>query len=346
VPRLLPIVVVAFVLLPSAGALAATSEDLPRAHPVDVTAAGGSDGPIDAGARPRVPDYLKPSGAHAADHWTGTPGIKEEQYQDQHGHVLTFATDNASVDLGPYANLLASTYHGDEIELVHVFVTSASTLAEICGGDAAACYGADAPGETRGGVMIIAYEDAGADITHAVIHEYGHHIDNQTYNLGRSECGINGDGSRRWFFAREVDDQITETLTCDPRADWGRLLAEVYAEDYSQMAGIPRSEYHPAIVVDPPTTNEKNKLRQDLDQPFFPLTRKAKGRSSRNRTATFRLTTGLPVFLSVSKRKGVRSVSFRGCFLPGFRDVFTGTCRVVVKTKRARARFSFNVRVS
>jgi hypothetical protein len=227
-----------------------------------------------------------------------------------------------------------------------VFVTSASNLAQICGGDAAACYAADDPGRTRGGVMVIAYEDAGAAIDHAVIHEYGHHIDNNTYNLGSgSECGINGDGSRRWFFARQQDDNILQTLSCDPRAEWGELLAEVYAEDYAQMVGIPESEYHPAITVDPPTADEKARLKQDIDQPFFPLTRKAKGRSSSRRTYVFRLKTGLPVFLRATKRKGVSSVSFRGCFFPGFRDVYTGTCRVVVKTKRARARFSFNLNV-
>src|SRR6478672_8532070 len=150
------LLVLALLVLPAA----AQASDLPRAHPVDVgRAAGGSAGAIDAGARPRIPAYLRPAAwrrgvVHAADHWTGLD-VKEERYRDQHGHVLTLATDNASVDLAPFANLLASTYHRDEIELVHVFVTDEANLTRLCGATAAACYAADNGGRSRGGLMVI-----------------------------------------------------------------------------------------------------------------------------------------------------------------------------------------------
>jgi hypothetical protein len=256
--------------------------------------------------------------------------------------VLTLATDNAAVDLVPFANLLASTYHYGEIEFVHVFVTDGANLTQLCGASAAACYAADDPGRTRGGVMVVSYEDE--DIAHAVIHEYGHHVDNNTYNLGRlSDCGINGDGSRRWFFARDMQDRILDRLSCDPQGDWGQLLPEVYAEDYAQMVGIPRAEYHPAITVPPPSTAQKNQLKADLDSPFEPTTRKLKGRSSSSGVRTFRVRIGLPVFLSARKARGVRSVRTSGCNYQGFRNVFRGTCRVVVKTRKARSRFSLNL---
>src|SRR4051794_25311595 len=98
---------------------ASASAALPRAHPVDIgqTSSSGS-GPIDAGATPHIPPALKrwgKTGVHAAGE-----GLKQEQYRDQHGHVITLATDNFSVDLEPFANLLASTYHKDEIELLRV----------------------------------------------------------------------------------------------------------------------------------------------------------------------------------------------------------------------------------
>src|SRR3954469_16466574 len=304
---------------------------MPRAHPVDVSQAQGPSATIDAGATPRIPAWLErwASGdVHAADHWSGLD-VKEEHFRDQHGHVLTLATDNAAVDLAPFANLLASTYHHDEIELVHVFVTDEANLTRLCGATAAACYAADNPGKSRGGLMIISYEDD--NITHAVIHEYGHHIDTNTYNLGRlSDCGTSGDGSRRWFFARDMQDRILDRLSCDPEGDWGTLLPEVFAEDYAQMVGIPRSQYHPAISVPPPTAGEKRQLRADIDSPFLPSTRKVHGRG----TTAFRVRLSLPVFLAARNRHGVRSISTSGCAYRAFNNVFKGTCRVVVRTKK------------
>jgi hypothetical protein len=340
VRRILALIVLSLVL----PATAAADSDLPHAHPVDLSGVEAPPELPDLNATPRIPDWLKPSNrgqAHAADHWAGMP-VKEEQYQDDHGHVLTLATDNAGVNLAPFANLLASTYHYGEIEFIHAFVTDEANLTRLCGASAAACYAADDPGRTRGGVMVVSYEDN--DIAHAVIHEYGHHVDNNTYNLGRlSDCGINGDGSRRWFFARDMQDRILDRLSCDPEGDWGQLLPEVFAEDYAQMVGIPRTEYHPAITVPPPSTRQKNQLRADLDSPFTPITRKLAGRASSSGTRAFRVRIGLPVFLSTRKTRNVRSVRTSGCSYRGFRNVFQGTCRVVVTPKKPRTRFSLNL---
>ena len=344
-PRFLPLALAVAAL--AAAAPAAEASGLRKAHPVDISGVHGDPHLADPFAKQHVPPQLRAwsrsvgkNGIHAADHWSGMD-VKEEQFEDQHGHVLTFATDNKSVDLLPYANLLASTYHYDEIERVHVFVTSSAKLTSICGSDAAACY---APDQDRAGtgLMIISYEDS--DITHAVIHEYGHHIDNNTYNLERvSKCTLDGDGSRRWFFERQMQDNILDRLTCDPKADWGQLLPEVYAEDYAQMVGIPRSEYHPAIQVPPPTTREKAALRADIDKPFGPSSQKVKGRSNASRTAVFRAKISVPVFAKLRSARGVKSVSLRGCSLRGADGVFKGNCRMVVKTKRPRQPFSFNL---
>jgi hypothetical protein len=302
---------------------------------------------VDPYAKQHVPAQLRAwsrrsaHGVHGADHWTGMD-VAEQQFEDQHGHVLTFATDNKGLDLTPYANLLASTYHFDEIERVHVFVTSGAKLTEICGSDAAACYAADGSERPFSGLMIISYEDE--DPTHAVIHEYGHHIDNNTYNLGGlSDCGIDGDGSRRWFFARQMQDNILERLSCDPQPGWGQLLPEVFAEDYAQLVGLPPEEYHPAIQVQPPTTAQKNALKKDIDRPFGPTTQKVKGRSNRGRTASFRAKLSIPVFAKLRSAHGIKSAAFRGCSLPGVDGVFKGSCKLVVKTKHARQKFSFKL---
>jgi hypothetical protein len=315
---------------------------LPLAHRVDL---GGAHAPArlpDPAAKPRIPAYLKLSSHPGSVHAAGLTPVKEEQFRDEHDHVLTLATDNADVDLVPYANLLASTYHYGEIEYIRVFVTSGANLTRICGSDAAACYAADDPGNSPAGVMIVSYEDA--DVTHAVIHEYGHHVDNNTYNLGGlSDCGISGDGSRRWFFARQMQDNILDNLSCDPQPGWGQLLPEVFAEDYAQMVGIPKSEYHPAISLPPPTARQKNALRTDMDSPFLPTARRVTGRSSRRGTDTFRFRSTVPVFVEARNAHGVRSVRLYRCAYPGVTGAFHGTCRVVVKTKVAAARYRFRL---
>jgi hypothetical protein len=340
-PRSLLAALAALLLLP---ATAAAHDHKPvPVDGIDFAAAVAEEG---AGTQPvlhmdpQIPSWLK-GGVRAADHF-GAAEVKQQQFQDEHGHILTLATDNPGVDLEPFAAMLAGIpYHGGEIEFLHAFVTSRTGIEQICGADAAACYGADAPGRSPGGAMVISYEDP--DILHAVVHEYGHHIDTNTYNLdGIRGCDVSSDGSRRWFFAREMEDRILENLTCDPRADWGQLLPEVFAEDFAQLNGIPREEYHPAITVNPPSRRQLGALDADLTQPFGPDSQKVKGRGKRG-VANFTLSSNIPVFIAFRQRKGVRSIKVRGCNYEGFKDVYAGKCRVKVKTKRPRGRFSFRV---
>lgn len=335
--RLLPALAAAAALIAPAAAQA-----LPRAHPIDVSGPHGPPHLADPYAKQHVPPQLRAWSLGRGKLRLARAEVREQRFEDQHGHILTLATDNDAVDLTPYANLLASTYHREEIELVRVFVTSGSNLTRICGSDAAACYAADGPEHPFSGLMVISYDDE--DPTHAVIHEYGHHIDNNTYNLGGlSDCGIDGDGSRRWFFARQMQDNILQRLSCDPQPGWGQLLPEVFAEDYAQLVGIPREEYHPEIQVRPPTTAQKSALRQDIDEPFAPSTQKVRGHSNGGRVASFRLRLTIPAFAKFRSAHGVKSVAFRGCSYPGVDAVFKGKCKMIVKTKRARQRFSFKL---
>jgi hypothetical protein len=338
-PRILLAAVAALLLLPAA---ASAHDHKPTPiEGADIPAAIAEDGagrlPV-LHMNPHIPKWLA-RGVSAASHF-GPSELKQEQFQDEHGHILTLATDNPAVDLQPYAGLLAGIRtHGDEMGSLHTFVTNRAGIEEICGADAAACYG-QVPGEP-GGVMVISYEDD--DIVHAVIHEYGHHMDRNTYNLGGIRgCDIGSDGSRRWFFAREMEDRILDRLSCDPRGDWGTLLPEVFAEDFAQLNGIRRDEYHPAITVNPPSRRQLAALETDITNPFEPQAERVSGRARRG-VANFSVTTNIPVFLEFDKRRGVRSVKALGCNFEGFRDVFAGRCRVQVKTKRPRGRFSFRL---
>ena len=297
------------------------------------------------GMDPKIPAWLKRQsrdGVRSADHWSDQPLYREEQFQDQDGHVLTFATSNPAVDMTPFAEMIAGIpSHGDEVEFVHVYVVDQAGIESICGADAAACYAADRPGRLRSGVMILSYEDT--NIFHAVVHEYGHHMDTNTYNLaGRLGCDVASDGSRRWFWERQVDDNILAQLTCDNEADWGTLLPEAFAEDFAQLNGIPRDRYHPAIVVDPPSGRQLTALAADIESPFSPQARKVTGRARRG-VDNLSLTVNIPVFLSFRQKKGIRSVKALGCNFARFRDVFAGKCRIRVKTKRPRGRYSFRL---
>ena len=76
---------------------------------------------------------------------------------------------------------------------------------------------------------------------HIVVHEYGHHMDNQLVNLAGLGygCDVDGDGSRRWFFARDLEDRIfNRGFDCSPATPWDHLLPELFAEDFTRANGL------------------------------------------------------------------------------------------------------------
>ena len=267
--------------------------------------------------------------------------MNEQLFRDPDGNLLTMATDRAGLDLMPWASVLAATYHHAEIERVHVFVTDGATLRSICGDQAQACYGPDDPGRLLTGVMVIAYDDR--DVVHSILHEYGHHVDNQLYNLnGLDGCDFSSDGSRRWFFSREVANSILEKTSCDPEMGWEYLLGELYAEDFAQLSGLGLAQFDPRLPVGPPATADIGALRRDMDSPFVPFSRVFKGRF-RSTRARRDLSLDAPAFLSWSSQYGVRKVSAANCSFAEFTNVFDGGCALsIFRSGRAKA---YRVRV-
>jgi hypothetical protein len=269
---------------------------------------------------------------------------KVETYEDQHGHAITIETDNDAVDLRPFAAILAATYHDDEISRLYVGVISNAGVSATCGAQAVACYFPRR--NSPEGLMVVSYQDD--DIAHTMFHEYGHHMDNQLYNLdGRAGCRFDNDGSRRWFFTRDLEDRILERTTCNPDADWSSLLGELYAEDYAQLSaqasGTPISGFDPRMPAPPPTPTVLASLRRDIDRPFVPHTRKLRG-SFRRRTVKRTIGLDAPSFLRLTSASEIRRAKASGCATP-YQGVYRGRCTLSLTRKGRARRYRVGVRI-
>jgi hypothetical protein len=230
--------------------------------------------------------------------------LRTEQWHDDQGRVITISTDLETVDLAPFASVLAGTVHGDEISTVGVTAVLMSEIGSICGDQAVACYAADDPEVSGAGHMWFAVDDP--DVVHTLVHEYGHHIDNQLTNFGHwgGACGWNNDGSRAWFFARDLEDDILGAgATCLADAAWEYQLAELYAEDFVALNGIVAWQLP---TFRPPSESQLGALQYDLDVPFEPGSRLWKPRVRAGRLPYRTITLRHWTFLSVTLRSPPR----------------------------------------
>jgi hypothetical protein len=211
----------------------------------------------------RLHDTVLKPGAVVARASSAPPRV----FRDAAGNPIRISTAVPGLDLAPYARLLAGIpLHGREIGDLSVEVVAPDRIGGICGSDdAAACYGADNPGRSPSGHMFLPASDP--DLVHIVVHEYGHHMDNQLLNLAGLGygCGVDGDGSRRWFFARDTEDRIfNRGYDCSPATEWDHLLPELFAEDFTRANGL-RDWVMP---VPPPSPAELDAMRADIARPF------------------------------------------------------------------------------
>ena len=210
-------------------------------------------------------------------------------FDDGQGRTITVTTDIPGLDLTPYASILAATVHGDEIRDVLLEVVRSDQIATICGDpQAASCYLPDDP--TRNGRGHIWIPQESPELPHLVVHEYGHHMDNQLLNLAHlGGCGFDNDGSRNWFFERDVADNILGSgFDCAPSTGWDHLLGELYAEDFVSLNGF--SGWVLASAP-PPTELVLSAMAYDIAYPFSPHTLRWAtwvGTHGRNRRITLR----------------------------------------------------------
>jgi hypothetical protein len=237
-----------------------------------------------------------------------------ERFTDAHGHGILVGTSLEGADLRPVAEVLAATIHRDEIEHLRVRVVTEEEVGALCGGDVrvAACYAPDLERGLPSGEMVIPYPSA--ETTHSLVHEYGHHLDNQLWNLGAlGLCGLSNDGSRRWFFARQVADDVVNETGCGVETPWDRLLGELFAEDFVALNGL---DGWVLPELPPPTPAVLRAMRDDIERPFVPRTRRVRGYVGRRgvRRIRFRLETyaWISARLTGGARAGLDLLVFRG----------------------------------
>lgn len=131
-----------------------------------------------------------------------------------------------------------------------------------------ACYAPDDPQRSFDGRLWFAGDDS--DVTHTLVHEYGHDVDNQLLNLGHlGACTFANDGSRNWFFERELEDNVFSQggISCRPGSDWEHLPGEVFAEDLAQLNGV---QGWVLRSVRPPTRLQLAALAFDTQERYRP----------------------------------------------------------------------------
>jgi hypothetical protein len=236
-------------------------------------------------------------------------GARTEQFTDAQGRAFRISTDIPDVDLKPFANVLAAVAHGDEITRVRVEAVKLEQMGAVCGNpQAVACYAPDDPQRSFDGQLWFGVDDP--DVVHTLVHEYGHHVDNQLLNLGHlgGACTFGNDGSRNWFFERQLEDAFLQSgISCRPDADWEHLLGEVFAEDFAQLNGI---QGWVLRSVRPPTQTQLGAMAFDMRERYRPSRRRwsAAVRPGGQRTRRFSLRNWTVLDLRTSSRFALRVV--------------------------------------
>ena len=144
--------------------------------------------------------------------------------QDDQGRTIRFDVGVDGVDVEWYAALLRAAPHGNEISAVTIGIVSWDALRSACGRVASGCYARNR--------MVVPAEQSDAN-AHTVVHEYGHHLDRSTPVAGVGEPN----GTPEWWRARGVAELVRlRSVATSYIIGWDRSIAEIFAEDYAQLA--------------------------------------------------------------------------------------------------------------
>lgn len=226
-----------------------------------------------------------------------------EAYTDAAGNEIVLGTSIDGLDLAYFASVLAGVVHGSEISELRTRVVAPEEVAQFCGTEGTAgvvaCYYADDASRLFSGEIVI--PSAHPQLEHAIVHEYGHHMDNQLLNLGHLSqfCDFGQDGSRRWFFVRDAYDDLSSLSGCTQEVAYERLLGELYAEDFVAYNGIDEWQLS---AFPPPGARALSALGSDIARPFAPRRERYSGWLMRGRYQSRLLRFKMPIFLTIRLR--------------------------------------------
>ena len=157
--------------------------------------------------------------------FAGQAAAAEVVVPDDQGRSLRFDVLVEGVDVEWYAALLRAAPHADEISTVRIELVSAAELVQRCGQGASGCY--------RRRVITVAAVETETN-AHTLVHEYGHHVDASRGVAGAPEPN----GSSTWWRARGMARlvEIRSAFHSYLGGGWDRNVAEIFAEDYAQLA--------------------------------------------------------------------------------------------------------------
>lgn len=163
-----------------------------------------------------------------------------------------------------WAELLTRLTHGPELARLTTFVVTFDEVQQICGSQAAGCYGANrmvVPGET-------AFDVTPEEIAR---HEYGHHVANHRLNAPWAAIDW---GPKRWASAANVCARVSrdEAYPGDQGSNYARNPGEAWAETYRLMderkAGITTASWPIVAPSFYPSEAALVAAEQDVLQPW------------------------------------------------------------------------------
>ena len=156
--------------------------------------------------------------------FAGEAAAAEVVLTDNEGRSIRFDVRVEGVDPEWHAALLRAAPHGNEISTVRVDIVSWDELRSTCGRNAGGCYSRN--------VMVVP-PDQNEENAHTVVHEYGHHLDRATPVTGAREPN----GMPVWWRARGIENLVRiGSVATTYILGWERSIAEIFAEDYAQLA--------------------------------------------------------------------------------------------------------------
>jgi hypothetical protein len=236
---------------------------------------------------------------------------------DLQGRRITFDVRATAVDTNWYTDVLRATAHGNEISNVTIRIVPDQSIDGLCGDEAAACFT-----HVSGRPTIMIPAGKNQHIEGALIHEYGHFLDESTPNPGFPELN----GIPVWWADRGMSALLaSHQVVFDYSLGWSHSIAEIFAEDYAYIHVGP--SYHYAITwLSPPDDKLKADMFAALGSPAEPLPAAPNGPLTIDRVGTL-------------APRGTKDIPF-GLLGPGRHVVFKG---IVSRPKRKGVRARMQV---